>query len=144
MACGTNWSTSTSVTEIIVSDTEIIVSDSRVFVTADARADAFNKHFCLGRSRLPEASIAGPRQLTASALASLDCSPISVSLHEVDHALSKLRNKSAPGPDGLGAPLLRNLPVTGREALRSIAEVSLNTGEVPRSWRAEQTGVVLV
>lgn len=56
------------------------------------------------------------------------------SYEELEWALHKVRGTSA-GPDDVGYPLLKNLPLIGKSILLTLFNDIWNKGEIPESWK---------
>jgi len=56
-------------------------------------------------------------------------------LKELKHAISKLKSKKAPGPDGVSTDMLKHLSNTSKKVLLKIINTSWDTGIVPSIWK---------
>lgn len=116
---------STSITELLYNDTHI--------TEHKAIADAFNDHFCsIGgklASKLPNYGTQYKNFLKDRLLDSFFLPPISV--QEIVSEIKRLNPKKSPGPDGIGAKLLRLSPNTFAFPLEKIFNHYIRRGEYP-------------
>ena len=66
------------------------------------------------------------------------CMTESLSLRELEEALRKLKQKKAPGPDGITNEMLKHLGPGTKRLLLSIFNQSWFTGTVPTGWKEAQ------
>ena len=63
------------------------------------------------------------------------CMTESLTLHELEEALRKLKQKKAPGPDEITNEMLKHLGPGAKRFLLSVYNQSWHTGTVPTSWK---------
>jgi hypothetical protein len=54
---------------------------------------------------------------------------------ELDLAISKLKNKKSPGPDGVTNEMIKNLGSAAMKKLLEIMNISWTSGNIPQGWR---------
>ena len=60
-----------------------------------------------------------------------------VTVEEWDSAMSKAKNKSAPGLSSISYPILKQAGVKARKVFAKIATACIRKGEIPKKWKAE-------
>lgn len=58
-----------------------------------------------------------------------------LTLRELEYAISKLKMKKSPGPDGVSNEMIKNLGATAKTKLLQIFNNSWSSGRVPQAWR---------
>ncbi|KAK7101444.1 hypothetical protein V1264_019826 [Littorina saxatilis] len=111
-------------------------------VTGKTAANVFAKAFEADSTvTVPADRLKDVRSQTRAALhntASTDLDPCMTErliLRELEEALRKLKQKKAPGPDGISNDMLKHLGPGAKRFLLSIYNQSWSTGTVPTSWK---------
>ena len=63
------------------------------------------------------------------------CMTSEFSIHELNCTTRQLKNKNAPGKDGISNEMIRHLESVARQKLLDINNQSWNTGTFPTSWK---------
>ena len=117
---------------------EAMSHNGRLITSNRRKADIFAVHYA-GISKLVM-DVEGRREnrQLKSTLRSLRQQPPPtppITMHELQSAIAKMKERGAAGPDGISPPLLKHLGPKAMLALLTLFNFSFETGAVPQIWR---------
>lgn len=111
------------------------------FVTGKAAAKVFAKAYeTVSTVTLPKERIREVRQETKTLRIELrhkasPCMTDNITMLELESALKKLKQKKAPGADGITNEMLKHLGHTAKRILLQIFNLSWHSGKFPSKWK---------
>lgn len=117
-----------------------LIKDGQRLVTNSEKCEKFASHFQSNHDSAASPSSARLRRLARNSKRDIGDAlnhqhTTSVTTTDVKHALRRLKNAKAAGPDHIGNRLLKKLPEKGVNTLRNILNACIRICYFPKAWK---------